>query len=229
MTAGFGLVHRLAFGLEVVDAMRGSLADVVVTSEGPLAARLPRGRRPGRFRQLVTPGLAAPVIVRVADERRRYVPRRFVIPFDTVKTPRVALFPGAGFGPQGGTTGVRGRVVDSAGAIVPWVRVIARHPASNRIAGRADGDDRGEFLLLVIPGPGFVDMPAKFSFQIALTVWALPGPLAGPVAESVPPAGEVTDITTGPDAPPGFQDRGTTTVHMRLAEIVSPALPFTIH
>lgn len=220
VTTGFRIAHRLAIGLEVVDAMRGSLADVVVTSEGPFH----RGRRPGRFHRLATPGLTS-AVVRVGDERRRYVPRRFVLPPGT--TSRVALFPGAGFGPHGGTTGLRGEVVDQAGTTVPWARVVARHPTSHRVTGRADGDDRGEFLLLLIPGPSLVDLPPAFAFEMALTVWVLPGPLAGPLAEAVPPPDEVEDLTKGPDAPPGYVDRGTTTVHMRLGEITSA--PITIH
>jgi hypothetical protein len=224
------VVHRLAVGIEVVDAMRGTLADVVVTTED--GATWPRGRRPGRFRQLVRPGLTSPLLVRVTDERRRYVPRRFTLPFDVEEpswTVRVPLFPGAGFRPHGAATGLRGRVVDQAGHTVPWARVTARHPASHRVAGRAHGDERGEFLLLLVPGPRLDDLFPAFEFTVEITVAVPSVPSDELVAEVPPSLDEVDDITKGEDAPPGYLTGVTSTIGMRLGELIVPAYTFTVN
>ncbi|MBQ0826633.1 hypothetical protein [Streptomyces tagetis] len=96
--------HRLALGLQVVDALRGEPADVAVAVEevppshamprpavreaaaalynpGMGLPRLTRGRHPGRFRLLFGDRVAPPVRVRVYDTARRFVPRRLEVPF----------------------------------------------------------------------------------------------------------------------------------------------------
>jgi len=275
-TAGITGEHRLAFGLEVADAVRGGLADVVVAAESvpmPYAPPLPRdvgaigvydqtlglprlsrGRRPGRFRRLFTPELESPVTVRIADGGRRYVPRRLVVPFTPLadildeeaaagrpapRARRVAVFPGCGFGPHGATTGLRGRVVH-AGTPVPWVRVTARHATIDQQVGWAHGDDRGEFLLILRPGPTALSAPAAFTFAIRLTIAIPPGPpavapLGFPddplpllVAEELPPLGQPDDVSPGTGPPAGYTTAIETTVELRLGRLLSPPTPFPI-
>jgi hypothetical protein len=269
-------VHRLAFGLEVADAVRGGLADVVVAEEtvptpyalpksrdvGAMGAhdqtlglpRLSRGRRPGRFRRLYRTESAteSSVTVRIADGTRRYVPRRLIIRFDPLTdvlaregrgdpwTPvvhRVAVFPGCGFGPHGATTGLRGRVLH-AHAPVPWVRVTARHETIDQVVGWAHGDDRGEFLLILRPGPTALAVPAAFRLPIRLTIAAPPAsppatplgvpddPLARLVAEEL--TSQPNDVSPGTVPPPGYTTPLETTVELRLGRLLSPPTPFQI-
>jgi hypothetical protein len=100
---------------------------------------------------------------RAETNRRRLVPRRLRIEIpapdttDRVDLPtrvcRPALFPGAAYPVGDCVTGLRGRV-ERGGKPVRWARVQARRPgaaAADPPVGRAHGDDRGEFLLLVEP------------------------------------------------------------------------------
>ncbi|MGB7922043.1 MAG: hypothetical protein WCF57_02235, partial [Pyrinomonadaceae bacterium] len=61
---------------------------------------------------------------------------------------RPALFPGAAYDISETATGLRGRVMRD-GKPMRWARVEARLPGSKVLVGRAHGDDRGEFLLLL--------------------------------------------------------------------------------
>jgi hypothetical protein len=111
--------------------------------------------------------------VRIVDPQRRYVPRRLSIPVPaladvlaadaaheldptqplTLRACRPALFPGANYGAPAGATLLRGRVSWAAGGPpAQWVRVVAfasQAPQPRQPIGRAQGDDRGEFLLIL--------------------------------------------------------------------------------
>lgn len=103
-------------------------------------------------------------------DRRRFVPRRLRIELPgldaadalppAARICRPHLAPGAAYPVGNVATGLRGRVMRAAGAARPlrparWVRVLATVPAAqdalagSTVVGRACGDDRGEFLLLV--------------------------------------------------------------------------------
>jgi hypothetical protein len=69
---------------------------------------------------------------------------------------RPVLFPGAAYPVSDRVTGLRGRVEETPGVPARWPRVAAYRPGGfSREAplGRAHGDDRGEFLLLLGPAP----------------------------------------------------------------------------
>lgn len=277
-TAAVVRTHRLALGLEVVDVLRGEPADVSVAVEGVqrpsavpvptgLAAaagvydpgaglpRLPRGRRPGRFRLLFDEHTTPPVRVRVYDDARRYVPRRLQVPFASLaavlaeeesgarpapRARRIAVFPGAAYGPQGNATGVRGRVVDTAGTAVPWVRVAARHPAHGVVLGCAHGDDRGEFLLVLRVPPTPLVAPDAFTIDVLLDLAARPAPppaspaglsddpLAGLLTEVLPAPGGTDGVSGGTTVPASCSVRTTVAASLQLGRLISPDAPFTL-
>jgi len=109
--------------------------------------------------------LRFPILGQAAAETR---PPRF-------RVRRPVLFPGAAYDVSSGATGLRGRVL-RAGKPMRWARVEARLPAAGTLVGRAHGDDRGEFLLLI-------------------------GSEASPVGDVVPPL-EIEVTVFGPAAPP---------------------------
>ncbi|WP_295434472.1 hypothetical protein [uncultured Thiodictyon sp.] len=145
----------------------------------PPAPGLPRPRLvrhlSGLFVMVQDPGVPTALTLRLCDlgapkdvpgfcartNRRRLVPRRLQITIpaadlaDTLpiaqRARRPALFPGAAYAVTDSVTGLRGRV-ERAGVPVRWARVEARRPGAGPAdppVGRAHGDDRGEFLLLV--------------------------------------------------------------------------------
>jgi hypothetical protein len=139
------------------------------------------------------PGIGHAIDLRVVDPARRFVPRRFRVRVLTAadaegqsyfsRVRRPALFPGAAYDVSATATGLRGRVV-RGGVPMRWSRVEAKLPSSDVLVGRAHGDDRGEFLLLINSGAipvGDLEDP----LQIRVTVF-------GP---------EVAPIPTSPDQP----------------------------
>jgi hypothetical protein len=104
------------------------------------------------------PGLKDPLDVRLQDASRHFVPRRLSIPLAT-RPVTVApwLYPGAAYDISESVTGCRARLLRGAsGPVVRWPRVEARLPSAapggGLVVGRAHGDDRGEFLLIIDPG-----------------------------------------------------------------------------
>ena len=104
-------------------------------------------------------------------DRRRIVPRRLRIPILTLadvetdelneaqaanqtvidfkrRIRRPVFFPGAAYDFSATTTGLRGRVT-RGGKPMRWARVVAVLDGTTVVVGRAHGDDRGEFLLLI--------------------------------------------------------------------------------
>ena len=146
--------------------------------------------------------VSVPVTVRLFDRRRTFVPRRLLIDVPseaTVSAPetnaalvpvplwrrvlRPRLFPGAAYDVTSTATGLRGRVL-RAGDPMRWARVVATLAGTNEVVGRAHGDDRGEFLLLLNfePRPNRIWNPSD-PLPVAIDVW-------GPDPRPTPPAAE---------------------------------------
>src|SRR4051794_8826189 len=125
------VVHRLAAGIEPIDAIRGGRAGAAarVSLEYPraLAGARPLAHAGGRWSIRYVPGLPDHVDVLIEDPARRFVPRRLRLPIvdeatvrahDTAgdvisasqRTWRPALFPGAAYRVAASATGIRGRV-----------------------------------------------------------------------------------------------------------------------
>jgi hypothetical protein len=170
----------------------------------------------GRFKLRHGPGLGsvATLVVRVDDPWRRYVPRRFEVaiwtfaevtasedwppttqslakqptgPFVATRSRllRPWLAPGSAYTLPKGTTGLRGRVT-LGGRPLPWPRVDALGPG-DVVVGRAHGDERGEFLV-VVTGTGTLVPPPLTTLDIRLVLRGLRPPAAGdpPVKGALP-------------------------------------------
>ncbi|MFF7933688.1 hypothetical protein [Streptomyces sp. NPDC007940] len=256
------VLHRLALGVEVVDAVTGRVVDVPVQ----VAREVPRAlrrRQPvvalpleasgtGRYRLRHDlrhgPPPPQPLVVRVDDPRRRFVPRRLAVPLWTLpeieaaetagghvpvraRLLRPRLLPGSAYALPHGTTGLRGQV-HHIGRPLPWARVEARigPDGDEQVVGRAHGDERGEFLLIVTT---LGDLDRSLPDEVDLRVVVLgPNPVApaagaddqeedngeqptGPPAEPVPrtpdrPPPADTDLDTpllrGEIPPPGYRE-----------------------
>jgi hypothetical protein len=232
---------RLGLGIEPVDAVRGGRIGhpLTVAVDGvPLPpARLRRdpGASPWtrqdvlerlprtdacRFRLLLRPGLKPELPVRLWDDARRYVPRRLEVamlnlalnpPEERGRIVRPALFPGAAYGAPAGAVGCRGTVTRGVEPL-RWARVEAT--VGGVVVGRAHGDDRGEFLLLL--GPEAATGPdLEFPIDATVTVFGPdPPPPPGPESaldplwdlplEAVPAAGAEA-VLAGTAHPPGYR------------------------
>jgi hypothetical protein len=192
------------------------------------------GRR-GPARQVGFPILpAGSVDLRFSDGARRYVPRRLSFPLLTAAaadappfTPgrrirRPSLFPGAAYDTSETSTGLRARVL-RGGRPMRWARVEARLPGNNVLVGRAHGDDRGEFLLLLganasplsdlenplsvtvtVFGPNVVPAPASPDLPGLDPLWDLPLEIA-----SAP--GTPDPVSAGETLPAGYVSTPTST------------------
>jgi hypothetical protein len=210
-------VKRLAIGLEPIDAavrLRPSHPIDVTFDVAPF--KLPRPaidhHRTGLHVLLYTTALTSPVDLRFVDRARRYVPRRLRIPILTQaaaeaapparRVRRPVLFPGAAYD-VADATGLRGRVV-RGGQPMRWARVVARLPGAGPVVGRAHGDDRGEFLLLIgsEAGPiGDLDPPLK----VEVTVFGPAIPPA-PITPDQPAIDALWDLPLETAAAPGDPD-----------------------
>jgi hypothetical protein len=211
-------VKRLALGLEPIDAqllLRVAYRIEVMFDIAPL--HLPRRpidhHRTGLHVLLYHSKLISPVDLRFYDEARRYVPRRLSIPImtepqeaekhaPTFRVRRPVLFPGAGYD-IAGATGLRGRVL-RRGQPLRWARIEARLPGIGRLVGRAHGDDRGEFLLLIGSNASPVgDLNPSLKIEVTVT---------GPAVPPVPPTPEhpkidpLWDLPLEKTAQPGAPD-----------------------
>jgi hypothetical protein len=206
------------------------------TAAFKLRYTLPHGRRAGTIRPRVPagrpPGTPPSVVVLVDDPRRRYTPRRFevqlwtLVDVEAVDRPAPAggvvpgdsrllrpwLLPGAAYPASRTATGVRGRVATPAGVPVPWPRIEALGPG-NLTVGRAHGDERGEFLLL-ITGTGTLAPPPPARLTVRLVVHgpAAAAPGAPPI-ELVPRSSAPTvpgdldnPLLRGETVPDGYQE-----------------------
>ncbi len=233
------LPFRLALGLEFVDAARGLMAapGVEVAIERGAAppapphppadlgwgmARVPR-HRSGRHALLWRPEVRSPVKLRIFDRARRFVPRRLAIPLPVLAPPAdppwplrarfVWLYPGAAYDAPDSATAIRGRVV-KAGVPVPWARIEARRPGYAQAIARAQGDDRGEFYLL-IPASSTLggDLPASVTVNVRVYAPGTPGTVPAEDApdrlvdlplELLPAPGSTDDVSTGAHIPGGY-------------------------
>jgi hypothetical protein len=172
-----------------------------------------------RHALIFKPGVKSPIIIRMFDRLRRFVARRisYPIPADihTVSPPsrvrRPALFPGAAYDISETVTGLRGRVTWNQPALneVParWVRVAAT--MGDQVVGRAHGDDRGEFMLVLdSEAGGLGDLPAPLVAQV--TIFGPPAPVAIPADDPFGDlpieilAADPDDISPGEKLPPGY-------------------------
>jgi hypothetical protein len=223
-------IHRLALGLEPIDAgRRMRVAHRLRISLETTGAELPPVVRHASclYVLLHAAGVDTPVDVRIEDPTRRFVPRRLRVPIPTLAAVQAAellnvdlpaaerarrpfLFPGAAYDAPATGTALRGRVVRN-GAPMRWARVEAR--SGNTLIGRAHGDDRGEFLLVL--GPDLSNLvslvsPLPVSVRVVGPTVAPPLPAATsdplwdlPV-ETLPAAGTPDPISTGEQPPAAY-------------------------
>lgn len=232
-------VDRLALGVEPLDALRrGRIAQPIeMALDGvpypsrdgawdrffgfPDAigglTRIPR-HNSCRHALLFKPGLKDTLVIRLYDRKRRYAPRRisYPIPADIhtaspTRVRRPALYPGAAYAVSATATGMRGRVTWGQDDETPvrWARVEAS--VNGQIVGRAHGDDRGEFLLLLDShAVGLQDLSTPLAAQV--TVYGPPdqldpSPADDPLADLPVEIllAEPDDISPGTKLPPTYQ------------------------
>jgi hypothetical protein len=268
-------VVRLALGLEPTDPVRaarvGTVLDVAVDGiPFPLArtrrdpavpwwkgqdvlTRIGR-RRSCRHVLLFRDGVEPTVDVRLVDDSRRYVPRRLSIPLPNPPPPgrpgrvcRPALFPGAAYDVPAGAVGVRGTVRRGGptGPPLRWARVEARRTSDSALAGRAHGDDRGEFLLLLgaaavrgvelslpvevtvtVFGPTTPLDPATVPGSDVDPLWDLPLEVVDPA-----PAGQALEfladpVLDGEEHPPGYVSGASRALQLELDGLESVDFEF---
>lgn len=241
-------VHKLALGVEPVDAMLGTrISDPLrVTLDGVPFPKPPWGSTPSAhwfehanplpalsrkssclYSLLDGPGVKSPVAVRIFDAARRFVPRRLRVALGpgNVSTVQPHLFPGAAYGVSCTTTGLRGRVL-FANTTTPfrWARVVAQLPGAPTVVGRAHGDDRGEFLLLLSSaalGIGQISNP----ISIEIRVFGRPSPQPPPPDPKLPSQDPLWDLPLE-DVPPAAALTGEETpdqyVELPTSDGVSP-------
>ena len=222
------VLHRLALAVEVMDPLTDRLALTALRTGREVVRRTPTTDRrwpcapldaggPARFKLRHQRPLPRQVVIRLDDPTRRYVPRRLRIalwpvarldqgpaqPYVTVahRLLRAWLWPGAAMTLPAGSTVVRGRVVRQ-GRAARWVRVAARDQGG-RIVGRAHGDDRGEFVLVVTdqnanPLPAVLSLNLRIHARRRVVPIDLLDPCADLVVERIPrspapPAAPVLD------------------------------------
>lgn len=179
----------------------------------------------GRYTLRYYPSLKSRILLRIYDHHRYYVPRRLIVPLLTeaaVKAIEEAeqqdyyvgrvrhpvLFPGAAYDVQSTATGLRGRVLRD-GKPMRWCYIEGRLTATGALVGRARGDDRGEFLLLLAPsavpasdlsattqvritlfGPATAPVPTTAELPAQDPLWDLP-------SEQLPNPGEIDEVSAG--------------------------------
>jgi hypothetical protein len=178
--------------------------------------RIPR-HNSCRYALLFKPGMKSPINIRLFDHQRRYAPRRisYPVPADiSVASPRVrrpALFPGVAYDIGEASTGLRGRVTWQKAVQnevpVRWVRVEAT--INGQVVGRAHGDERGEFLLLLnCTAGGLGDLPTPLTAQVtvfgpAIEPTLTPGdPLSDLPLETL--LADPDNVSPGEALPPGY-------------------------
>jgi hypothetical protein len=237
-------VIRLALGFEPLDAVLGGRLThpVRMEAEGnPPRARIDRHVSCLHV-LLYQPSLAEEVVVRIVPSGHRYAPRRLRIPLLTAEeledqsrpyTDRVrrpALFPGAAYDANGKSTGLRGRVIRDGGPM-RWARIEAR--VNGTLIGRAHGDSRGEFFLLLASPPAPApDLDDPFPVQVSVfgpadfPVPAPPGLPSGdelwylPVEELAAP-GDPDPTAAGETLPDGYEEGPSRVVPFRLGRVLS--------
>lgn len=166
----------------------------------------------GRFRLRAAPARPDTLTVRVDDPTRRHAPRRIEIalwPHDRLidetnpvpvaaRTIPLWLLPGAGYPLARGTTAIRGRVARQ-GLAVPWARVAAVDAGDpTAVLGRAHGDDRGEFLLILTTTN---QNPVQSTVPVRLIVHGPAGTPHQPPVETARQPGNAPGTPGDPDLP----------------------------
>ena len=264
MDTGVGpadVLHRLALGVEPLDAVTGRPAGTAVRVGQEVPPRL----RPtpamfesswpcldfessGTARFKLRHGVGGPnrikvnddgsppaIVVRIDDNRRRLVPRRFRIPVWTrleldaadptgggpptgpyvamaSRLVRPVLFPGSAYSLPRMATVLRGSVIED-GRPVRWPRVLAKVDGVD--SGIAQGDDRGEFVLVLTSEWTLLAAPPD-QVDVTLTVRATPRAaapkpdsddrLADLVIEDVNRPLPSSAALSGQESPDGYQD-----------------------
>jgi hypothetical protein len=204
----------------------------------------------GRFKLRHGGDVGATAIVRIADPTRCFVPRRFEVPLWTLaevdaqsgpyvparsRLLRPWLLPGTTYAISRGTTALRGRIARN-GQPVAWPRIAAVGPGG-LVVGRAQGDERGEFLL-VLTETGTVPPPPPPTLNVQLV---LHGPAAGAGVPPDPPLEQVArssapplpadlenPLLRGESVPPGHtQSSSSPIVTVSIGEVRSVPTPFT--
>jgi hypothetical protein len=249
-------VHRLALGIEPIDAARRlRVAHALEISLESVIGRpaVPR-HATGLHALLYADDTSTPLDVRIDDPTRRFVPRRLRVPIATraqvlaaegAGTPVAAanrerrpfLYPGAAYDLAGTATALRGSVV-RGGKPMRWARVEAR--VGGRLIGRAHGDDRGEFLLVLgVDTTNLGDVVSPVDVTVTV-VGPAPAP-APPVPpsldplwdlplEALPAAGAPDPVSVG-EQPPAAYDPGSSvsrTVALPPGRLTSAQPPFVI-
>lgn len=182
----------------------------------------------GRFVLLFSVGVDTPVSLRLVPADRRFVPRRMQFAFideatvltaeqagtdvpTTSRAWRPLLFPGAGYDVAQTSTGIRGTVT-RAGVPVRWTRVEAS--VAGRVIGRAHGDDRGEFLLVLGPntdisGTGDLVSPVAVTIDVYARNPPLPRDPVDPLADlplelAAAPGAATDDVSSGETLPNNY-------------------------
>jgi hypothetical protein len=208
-------------------------------------------------------GTRESIDLRFLPPLRRFVPRRITFPLvdpatltpepldrtdaelealRAVRSRQLHLFPGAAYEVGSIATGLRGRVRRGP-APLRWARVEARLPAATgappgALLGRAHGDDRGEFFLIIGSPPGPLGTPT-FQLAVEVTVFARPAdpptsefvkqhdPLWDLPLELVTASGPADPVSTGATIPPDYTSSVTQTIAFRLGTILtSDVAPF---
>lgn len=257
-------VERLALGLEPLDAGRMTRIGFpfqVTFDAAPFGLPRPRIERHDsclyvlRYSPVLTGAVelrffdASRFLYRPEHDRRRFVPRRLRIPLlplasadaqpFTHQVRRPLLFPGAAYDISPTATGLRGRI-ERNHLPVRWTRIEAKLPGNSLVAGRAHGDDRGEFLLLIraeassigdlmnplpievtIFAPLTVLTPSSPTLSACDPLWDLP-------VEETPTPGTPDQVSSGEALPTGYVAKITTTVNVILGRLRSDIAVFSI-
>jgi hypothetical protein len=188
----------------------------------------------GRFSLLYYPGIKEEITVRLYDANRHYIPRRLQIPLVTLedvmdiesseetdylrgRVREPVLFPAAAYDICTRSTGLRASVTRN-GKPMRWAVIEARLTTNDTLVGRARGDDRGEFLLLIsadaspegeldssglisvnitIAGPETIPVPDEPMLPQQDWLWDLP-------IENIPSPGDPDNVSNGEQLPSGY-------------------------
>lgn len=224
-----------------------------------------RGRLPvvlsrngsGRYTLLFYPGIKDQIIIRIFDYRRHYIPRRLSLPIPTLEdvinleasevadyySDRIrepVIFSGAAYDVCSRSTGLRGRVVRDDEPMrwaVIEARLVLPDGGTGQLVGRARGDDRGEFLLIItsdatpegeidvsgqveievsIAGPEDIPEPATPDIPQVDPFWDIP-------LETIPSIGDAGSVLRGEVLPPDYQFSDSTRrkIKFRLGRILT--------
>jgi hypothetical protein len=247
-------IQRLALGIEPIDAQRlhRVARPLSITVEAPPKA----SAKPAVVRHssclhalLYYTELVDTVAIRIQEDLRVFVPRRFSIPVHTAATVdgfpvgdrvrRPFLFPGAAYDVDACATGIRGQVL-RGGKPMRWARVEAVLVSSGDVVARAHGDDRGEFLLLIgsdaVPpgdlpnpltlritvfGPAAVPVPVPPDLPLRDPLWDLP-------LETPPAPGAPDPVSTGEQLPVNYTASTTVDIAFTLGVLRTGLAAFTI-